>query len=131
MNPFSSKPEGIELTAADYADLTALGLDVTSMIAQIAPGYGNIVSSAGGLGSTIATAVGDVSRDGLDWGDAGNLAANLGMDALSLILGAGVGAKGTKILKNVKRLEPILKIGSIALMGYGMTGAAEAMKKLS
>ena len=68
MNPFSSKPEGFQLTAADYADLTALGLDVASMIAQIAPGYGNIVSSAGGLGSTIATAVGDVSRDGLDWG---------------------------------------------------------------
>ena len=129
MNPFSSKPEGIQLTAADYADLTALGLDVASMIAQIAPGYGNIVSSAGGLGSTIATAVGDVSRDGLDWGDAGNLGMNLLMDGASLIPGVGVGAKGAKILKSVKRLEPILKIGSIALMGYGMTGAANAMKK--
>ena len=129
MNPFSSKPEGFSLTAADYADLTALGLDITSMVAQAVPGYGNIVSSVGGLGSTIATAVGDVSRDGLDWGDAGNFGMNLGMDALSLIPGAGVGAKGAKILKSVKRLEPILKIGSLALMGYGMTGAAEAMKK--
>ena len=99
------------------------------MVAQAAPGIGNIVSSAGGLGSTIATAVGDVSRDGLDWGDAGNLGMNLLMDGASLIPGVGVGAKGAKILKSVKRLEPILKIGSIALMGYGMTGAANAMKK--
>ena len=129
MNPFSSKPEGFQLTAADYADLTALGLDITSMIAQAVPGYGNVVSSVGGLGSTIATAVGDASRDGLDFGDVGNLGMNLGMDALSLIPGVGVGAKGAKIIKSVKKLEPILKIGSIALMGYGMTGAANAMKK--
>ncbi len=54
---------------------------------------------------------------------------NLLMDGASLIPGVGVGAKGAKILKSVKRLEPILKIGSIALMGYGMTGAANAMKK--
>ena len=99
------------------------------MVAQAAPGYGNIVSSAGGLLSTIATGVGDVSRDGLDWGDAGNLAANLAMDGVSIIPGVGIGAKGAKILKGVKRLEPLLKIGSVALMGYGMTGAANAMKK--
>ena len=99
------------------------------MVAQALPGYGNIVSSAGGLGSTIATAIGDVSRDGLDWGDAGNLATNLVMDGVSIIPGIGIGAKGAKIMKGVKRLEPLLKIGSVALMGYGMTGAANAMKK--
>ena len=129
VNPFNAKPEGFKLTTSDYADLTALGLDVASLAAQAVPGYGNVASSIGGVGSTIATAVGDVSRDGLDLGDVGSFGMNLGMDALSLIPGVGVGAKGAKIIKTVKKIEPLLKTGSLALMSLGMGDAAKSMTK--
>ena len=88
----SRKPADTGFTASDYARLGAIGADLISMI----PGAGVV-----GYAGTLANFGADWGQDGLDWGDAGRLVMNLGLDTVGLIPGLGAAAKGSKVVKNL------------------------------
>lgn len=91
-----------DLTKADKLQLASIAGDIGALVASIPTG-GNPVAAGIGAGSSLAQFGSDVSRDGLDWGDAGNLMLNLGLDAVTLLPGVGVTgklAKSSKLIKN-------------------------------
>jgi hypothetical protein len=100
----------------DMVRLSSIGADVLSMIAAFLPGYGTVASGVLGVGSTLANFGADVAEDGLDWGDAGNLVAGLGMDVLGMIPHFGAGSKTAKIVKNVGKWVPriVAALGTMA-----------------
>lgn len=116
---------GVDATAAgpdngfsptDYLRLGTIAADIVSMGASLAPGVGTVLSAATGASSSIGTFFADAFEDGLDWGDAGNLLTNLGMDVLGLIPGGGAAAKSAKIAKN------LAKYASRAMAAIGAMG---------
>ena len=101
-------------TSADKWAKAAGILDTTGAAATIiAPGYGNIAGAVTGLAGSIARFVSDTKRDGLDWGDARRLLTNIGLDALTLIPGAGTAAKAAKIGKAVKSTKVLNSVGKV------------------
>lgn len=93
-----------ELTGADKARLAGVVLDIGSMIAAYAPGYGTAISAAAGLGSTAANLGADLSDGTMSTWDAfKNAGINIGFDALGLFGGVG---KGGKIAKTLVRYAP-------------------------
>ena len=76
--------------------IASIAGDLASLIAAIPTG-GNPVAGALGYGSTLAQFGADVSRDGFDLGDLGNLALGLGLDTISLLPGVGIGGKMAKM----------------------------------
>lgn len=121
--------EGFKLTASDYADLTALGLDAVGLITSFGGPVGNVISGVSGLGSSISTAYGDIKRDGADWGDLGNFGANVGLDILSALPLVGAGGKYAKFAKGFKNAEKMMKLITPALISIGATSAANAITK--
>lgn len=103
-------------SGTDMVRLSSIGADVASMIAAFLPGYGTVASGVLGAGSTLANFGADVAEDGLDWGDAGNLFAGLGMDVLGMIPHFGTGSKAAKIAKNVGKWVPriVAALGTMA-----------------
>lgn len=114
------KPADTGFTAADYARLGAIGADLISMI----PGAGVV-----GYAGTLANFGADLGQDGLDWGDAGRLAMNLGLDTVGLIPGLGAAAKGSKVVKNLIKWTPRL-LSAAAAINYTGPGL-ESAKKLA
>ncbi len=114
------------LTEADKLELGAMVGDLGGLIASFIPG-GSIVAAGAGAGSTVAQFISDVKRDGLDWGDAGRALGSLGLDALTLIPGAGIAGKTGKIIKNLHRSSKL--IGGL-FAGYGLTEATKSLSKL-
>lgn len=114
------KPADTGFTAADYARLGAIGADLISMI----PGAGVV-----GYAGTLANFGADIGQDGIDWGDAGRLAVNLGLDTVGLIPGLGAAAKGSKVVKNLIKWTPRL-LSAAAAINYTGPGL-ESAKKLA
>lgn len=114
----SRKPADTGFTASDYARLGAIGADLISMI----PGAGVV-----GYAGTLANFGADWGQDGLDWGDAGRLAMNLGLDTVGLIPGLGAAAKGSKIVKNLIKWTPRL-LSAAAAINYTGPGIKSARK---
>lgn len=114
----SRKPADTGFTASDYARLGAIGADLISMI----PGAGVV-----GYAGTLANFGADWGQDGLDWGDAGRLAMNLGLDTVGLIPGLGAAAKGSKVVKNLIKWTPRL-LSAAAAINYTGPGIESARK---
>lgn len=116
-----------EWTGADYTRLASIVADIGSIGAAYVPVYGTAVSAGLGIGSSLANYGADLSENGFSGKDLGNLAMNLGLDAVGLIPGLGAGAKGSKILKTAVKYIP-RTLSLLALHNY--TGPAiESMKK--
>ena len=112
--------DGTELNASDKAEIAALIADAASLGATFVPVYGNALSAGVGAAGSVTGFGADIARDGLDWGDVGNLALNLGLDAATLLPGIGTGAKATKVakaLKKSKALAKAIKYASMTLSG--------------
>lgn len=90
-----------------YAQITAVTLDLASLITAIVPEktLTAAASMATGLGSTISSFVGDIMYDGLDWGDIKNLGVNALMDVAAPWTGGAT--KLGKIVKTVTKLAPL------------------------
>ena len=112
------------LSTADKADLVALASDVVGLGSTAALGVGNVVGAGAGLASTVSQLVADISRDGFDWGDVGNAALGLTMDAGTIIPALGTYAKTFKTIKGLKRVGGILQKAFVA------AGAAEGLSAL-
>lgn len=108
-------------TGVDIARLGAIGADIASML----PGLGGV-----GIAGTLANFGADIADDGLDSGDWGRLAGNIGLDLVGFIPGLGAAAKGSRVLKNVVKWAP--RLLSIATAGnYGTAGIQSLQKAIS
>lgn len=114
-----------DLTAADKWQLGALLGDLTALVASIPTG-GNPVAAGLGVGSTVSQFVSDVKRDGLDWGDIGNAALGLGLDAVTFLPGVGIAGKAAKTARVIKKIKPLLTAGFSAL---GLSAALNSINK--
>lgn len=100
----------VKFTKQDKWDIINLAADVASFAVSWFPG-GSLWSAGIGALSTLSQTGANIARDGLDWGDIGNLVTGLGFDAVSLIPGAGIGSKIGKLTKMVTNIAPILSMG--------------------
>ncbi len=114
-----------DLTAADKWQLGALAADLGALVAAIPTG-GNPAAATLGVGSTATQFISDVKRDGLDWGDIGNAALGLGLDAISFLPGVGIAGKAAKTARIIKRIKPLLTAGFSAL---GLSAALNSINK--
>lgn len=104
-----------EWTTEDKVILGSIVGDIASMGAAYIPVYGTLASAGLGIGSSIANYSAELSRNGFNWGDLGNLAINLGLDTVGLVPGLGSAAKGSKILKTAAKYLPrVLATASLA-----------------
>lgn len=116
-----------DLTKADKLQIASIAGDVAALVAAIPTG-GNPVAGAIGYGSSLAQFGADVSRDGFQFGDLGNLALNLGLDTISLLPGIGIAGKLGKTAKLVKKSAKVLKK---ALMLVGASRAVGAVGNIA
>ena len=93
------------LKDADKMKLKAALVDLAGTGLGFIPGM-NIASAVTGVGASAMNAYADL-QDGFHWGDVGNLAMNLGMDALSLIP-VGKSAKALKALGTISKSAPLI-----------------------
>lgn len=115
------KPAETGFTGVDIARLGAIGADIASML----PGLGGV-----GIAGTLANFGADIADDGMDLGDWGRLAGNIGLDVVGFIPGLGAAAKGSRVLKNVVKWAP--RLLSIATAGnYGTAGIQSLQKAIS
>ena len=115
----------LKLSTADKVKLGALGADLASAIAGFVPGA-NLGAAAVGAASSVATFGADIAEDGLQMGDVGNFAVNLGLDVASIVPALKVGKVG-KTLKTLAKFGPRLsKIFAV----YGLGQAAAVASKL-
>lgn len=123
----SRKPAETGFTGTDYTRLASIVADIGSIASAYIPVYGTAASATLGYGSSLANFGADWAEDGLQWGDVGNLAMNLGLDTVGLVPGLGSGAKGSKILKTAGKYIPR---ALTALAAWNYTGPAiESMNK--
>lgn len=101
--------DGTKLNASDKAELAALVTDAAALGATFVPVYGNALGAGLGAVSSFTNFGVDVTRDGLDLGDFGNLAVNLGLDIATLIPGLGTAGKAAKIAKAMKKSKALAK----------------------
>lgn len=104
------------LKDADKLKLKAALVDLAGTGLGFIPGM-NIASAATGVGASATNFYADL-QDGFHWGDVGNLAMNLGMDALSLIP-VGKSFKAVRALKTIAHMTPLI------LTGLNATGLAD------
>lgn len=104
--------------SADYWELGALAADLGSIFAPRALG---VVGTGAGF-------IADVTRDGLDWGDIGNLGLGLGLDAAALIPGLGNAAQAASAVKRIRKAAPV--IAKLFAMGGIGQGATVALNKI-
>lgn len=114
------------LSHADKLQIASIAGDVVSLVAAIPTG-GNPLSAGLGVGSTLAQFGADISRDGFDLKDVGNLALGLGFDAISFLPGIGISGKSAKILKNIRKVADVIKP---ALIGIGAVQGATSLNNL-
>lgn len=113
-----------DFTKADKMQLASIAGDVASLITAIPTG-GNPLAAGLGYASTLAQFGSDVSRDGFDIGDAGNLILGLGLDTVSLLPGIGISGKMAKTAKVVKKSAGLLKKVFTAAGATRAVGAVE------
>lgn len=115
-----------DLSQADKLEIASIIGDVTSLIAAIPTG-GNPVAGVLGYGSTLAQFGADVSRDGFQIGDLGNLLLGAGLDTVSLLPGIGISGKAAKTAKAIKKAAPVLRK---ALIAAGAVSAVPAVNNI-
>lgn len=115
------------LTKADKLQIASIAGDVASLIAAIPTG-GNPIAGGLGYASTLAQFGSDVSRDGFDVRDVGNLFLGLGLDTVSLLPGIGIAGKTAKLAKVVKKSAKLLKP---VLLSAGAYNAAKAVTNIA
>lgn len=93
------------IKTSDRVKMGAAMADLLSAGLGFVPGA-NIASAGIGAASSLAEFGADVS-DGLEWGDVGNLALNLGMDAVSLIP-AMKSIKAAKAMSKLAKFVPLI-----------------------
>lgn len=98
-----------QLNNADRWQIASITGDVAALVANMSA-VGAPLAAGLGLAGTGAQLISDIKRDGLDWGDVGSLALNLGLDAATLLPNAGV--------------------SSMAKIGRGLTKSAGLIKKV-
>ncbi len=127
--------DGLDLNTADLWEIGALAADGLGLGASLVPAVGNVAGAiTGGIGS-IANFASDWARDGLDMGDFGNLAVNLGLDAATFFGGAaGKALKVAKALKGsgavakaVKFIAQNPKVFKTAMLGLNAPMAGTAV----
>lgn len=124
----SAKIRSEQLSNADWAELTSVGLDVIGTAVSFVPGWGDV----GGLGLGVASSVtqlgADLSRPGNAGQDWTNFAKNLGLDVVTAIpfLGDSAGVAST-----VKKLGKVSKYLSPIFIGAGFYQASDALTKAS
>ena len=116
------------LTAADWAEIVSLGADVGALISGWVTGGGNPLAAGLGVTGTLTSFGAGVTRDGLDWGDAGNLLLGLGLDVASFFPGLGLGSTATKVVKSVKKVGGVL---NTLFMGVGALDAVKGVKNIA
>lgn len=118
-----------DFDADDIAELSAIGLDIASIISSFIPGAGTAVSLGTGLASTAASTYANWDNQGF-WENMGDLTANVGLDLAGLIPGVGAAAKIHKLVKPLAKWGPkvlgLAAAGSLALDN----NAAQAWKKV-
>lgn len=126
-----SKPANYEdsrLSEADWAEIVSLGADLSALVSGLVTGGGNPLAAGLGVTGTLTSFGAGVARDGLDWGDAGNLVLGLGLDVASLFPGLGLGSTATKVVKSVKKVGGVL---NTLLMGVGAIDAVKGIKNIA
>lgn len=116
-----------QLSSADKAELAALVADAASLGATFIPGVGNVASAGVGAVGSLTGFGADIARDGLDWGDVGNLALNLGLDAATLLPVVGTGAKAAKMAKALKKSKAVGNAIKLATRGVSLGSAASGL----
>lgn len=117
------------IKTSDKVRLGAAMADLASVGLGFVPGA-NLASTGIGVGSSLAEFGADWASDGLDWGDAGRLAMNLGMDTLSLIP-VGKALKATRALGKIRKSRPLIMTAINAANFLDPTLRAEYSKTLS
>lgn len=106
LNNGSSSSMLRNLSAADWATLASAAMDLGA--AAFGASGGSPASAGVGVASTLTQFGADWARDGLDWGDVGNLGLGLGLDALAFVPFAGGWAETSKAVRKLKNLSTVL-----------------------
>lgn len=118
-------------TSTDSLNKTAGWLDAAGLATSWIPGVGTGVGILGSLARFGA----DVSKDGFQWKDAGNLAINLGLDALTLIPGLGAISKvakaGSKAAKLAKTSDKVTKVARSITPALSAVGAGTGVAQIA
>lgn len=113
-------------TNADKLEVAALVADIGSLGISFVPGA-NLAAAGIGAAGSITNFASDVSRDGLDWGDVGELGLNLLFDIGTIVPGLGGVSKSAKAAKAIKSSSAIRKFMDVLGKATGVTGAANAI----
>ena len=103
------------LTEAEQLQVMGALADLGGVAASFAPGIvGGVAGGLTGLTGTTLKFVGDIKRDGFDWGDVRRGLVNLAFDAAaipaSFLPGADNAIKASKFVKTIKNIgQPVLK----------------------
>lgn len=107
-------------SAQDWQRLGSAIADLSSIVAAWIPGYGTAASAVLGVGSSVNNLVADITEDGFQWRDIGNLGVNLAFDVVGLFGGVG------KVGKVVKTLS---KFATPIMAGFEFIGNSENYKQ--
>ena len=119
--------DGQGLTKADWLDLGALATDVAALGLSLTQ-VGAVAGAATGAAGSLSRFGADVTRDGFQWSDAGNLLLNLGMDAATALQILGSAAKASKTANLIRKSGKTL-LKAFALWGVG-DAATMSLKKI-
>ena len=116
-----------DLSGADITRIVSAIGDLGAVAASFVPGAGTMVGAGIGAASTLANLGADLADGDNVWDSLERAGVNLGLDAVSLIPGAGATGKLAKIGKNLTKAAPWV-IGAMAASNLGEE--AKAFKKL-
>ena len=116
-----------DLSGADITRIASAIGDLGAVAAAFVPGAGTMVGAGIGAASTLANLGADLADGDNVWDSLGRAGVNLGLDAVSLIPGAGATGKLAKIGKNLTKAAPWV-LGAMAASNLGEE--AKAFKKL-
>lgn len=119
--------DGQGLTKADWLDLGALATDVAALGLSMTQ-VGAVAGAATGAAGSLSRFGADITRDGFQWSDAGNLLLNLGMDAATALPILGSAAKASKTANLIRKSGKTL-LKAFALWGVG-DAATMSLKKI-
>ena len=116
-----------DLSGADITRIVSAIGDLGAVAAAFVPGAGTMVGAGIGAASTLANLGADLADGDNVWDSLERAGVNLGLDAVSLIPGAGATGKLAKIGKNLTKAAPWV-LGAMAASNLGEE--AKAFKKL-
>ena len=119
--------DGQGLTKADWLDLGALATDVAALGLSMTQ-VGAVAGAATGAAGSLSRFGADITRDGFQWSDAGNLLLNLGMDTATALPILGSAAKASKTANLIRKSGKTL-LKAFALWGVG-DAATMSLKKI-